>query len=476
MLVLHHHSARYASAELRIVCETFAQILSLQVEAKQRAATAVLLGDMSRKRQDLVTRLGGASEIGGVLASWDLPGYVGASGAVVSLDGRFHFMGETPPPGEVIALVEWLDGTNGSLFETHHLAALYPPAGQFAGIASGLLAIRLSRGPRDYVLWFRREIGRTVRWAGDPSKPIRADRHGERLTPRGSFAEWLEVTKMQSVPWSEVDLEAAEALRVLLLESVLKGADLVRRERAIEAAKVVAEELERRVAQRTEQLRALVADLEATEDRQRRQIARDLHDDLGQTLAVARIRLSVLCDDCTGAVRERANEVGALIDRASGAIRSLASQLAPEVLQVLGLIPALEWLGEEMEQTLGLKVSLVDDGQPKPLAQDTRSVLYRAVRELLINVSRHAHTDAALVESECLGDRIVIRVSDSGIGFDAGLVFAAPRRGLGLINLQERLAMIGGAAEVHSTPGEGSYSVLTAPLESTDTPPPELRK
>ena len=212
------------------------------------------------------------------------------------------------------------------------------------------------------------------------------------------------------------DGSAGEALRVLLLETVLKNAELLRRERALEATKVMAEELERRVALRTDQLRALVADLEATEDRQRRQIARDLHDDLGQTLAAARIRLTLLGEDDRSDIRARASEIGALIDRASGAIRSLASQLAPDVLHELGLIPALEWLCEDMERTFGLRVRMFDDGDPKPLAQETRSILFRAVRELLINVSRHAQTDSALVECECQDERVIIRVADSGIG------------------------------------------------------------
>jgi light-regulated signal transduction histidine kinase (bacteriophytochrome) len=476
MLVLHHYTPRYPSAALRIVCETFAQILSPQIEAKLKVENAFLLSDTRRIREDLIARLNGASEIGGALASWDLLSYVGATGAVVCLDGRLHFVGETPTPAEIGALVAWLSGIHRPLFATQHLAGAYPPAAQYAAIASGVLAVGLSREPRDYVLWFRREIGRTVRWVGAPNKLIGADRHGVRLTPRGSFAEWLEVTKMQAAPWSEVDLEAAEALRVLLLESILRGADLARRERAIEATKAMAEELERRVAQRTDLLRALVADLEATEDRQRRQIARDLHDDLGQTLAAARIRLTALCDDRRDDVRLQANEVGALIDRASGAIYSLASQLAPDVLHELGLIPALEWLGEDIERTFGLRVNMVDDGYPKPLAQEARSILYRAVRELLINVSRHALTDSATVESECQDQRIIIRVSDSGVGFDTARVFGEPRRGLGLLSLQERLALIGGSAEVHSVPGEGSHCVLTAPLEGAGSLPMEPRR
>ena len=173
---------------------------------------------------------------------------------------------------------------------------------------------------------------------------------------------------------------------------MLKSVDLARRERAFEATRATAEELELRVAQRTEQLRALAADLEAAEDRERRQIARDLHDDLGQTLAAARIRLAALCDDARGDVRARATEVGALIDQANNAIRSLAAQLAPAVLHELGLVAALEWLSEEIERTFQLSVTIADDGRDKPLSQEARSILYRAVRELLINVAKHAQT------------------------------------------------------------------------------------
>lgn len=473
MLVLHHYSPRHLSADLRIACETFAQILSLHIEAKAQAETATLQNEARRAREELFGDLQGDGDIGAILASGNLLRYLGATGAVVYLEGQLHLLGDTPAASQILPLVQWLNLINRPLFATEFLASEYAPAASFSAIASGMLAVGLSRVPRDYVLWFRPEIGRTVRWAGDPSKPTKVDRHGARLTPRGSFAEWLEVTKMRAVPWSDVDLEAAEALRVLLLESVLKGVDLARRERAIQATKTMAEELERRVAQRTEQLRALAADLEATEDRERRQIAHDLHDDLGQTLAAARIRLTSLCNDERGEIRATANEVGVLIDRANEAIRSLASQLAPDVLHELGLAPALEWLGEEIERTFGLKVTVIDDGEPKPLAQEARSILYRAVRELLINVAKHAQTDSASVEVECVDERILIRVSDAGVGYDAAVVFAGPRRGLGLISLHERLSLIGGTAEVRSAPGDGTVAVLTAPLEAADPQPAE---
>jgi signal transduction histidine kinase len=386
------------------------------------------------------------------------------------MQGRTRALGATPPADAVTALIAWLNGMNRPLYATDRLSAEYPRAAEFAAIGSGLLAVGLSHEPRDYVLWFRPEIGRTVRWAGNPAKQMKVDRHGARLTPRGSFAEWLEVTRFQSAAWSGVDLQAAEALRVVLLENVLKSIDMERQERELETTRAMAEELERRVVQRTAQMHALASDLEAAEDRERRQIARDLHDDLGQTLAAARIRLATLCDDRRADVQHKAREVGALIDEASRSIRSLASQLAPAVLNELGISPALDWLGEEIVRTFSLRVSVVDDGSPKSLTQDARSIVYRAVRELLINVAKHAGTDSAEVESITLrsesgGNILRIRVTDNGRGYDPELVNARPHRGLGLISIRERLALIGGTAEIRTAPGAGTRSVLTVPLD-----------
>jgi light-regulated signal transduction histidine kinase (bacteriophytochrome) len=464
MLVLHHYAPRHAPADLRAACETFSQILSLHVESRLQTEASVQRANKRSILEALVDRLTGGANIGAALACPELLRYIEAGGAVVYFEGQLYRVGETPAELQLRALLQWLNGIERPLFETERLSSAYPPAAQFASVASGLLAVGLSRIPRDYVLWFRPEIGSTVRWAGDPSKPTKVDRHGARLTPRGSFAEWLEVTRMQSAEWSEVDLEAAEAMRVVFLETVLKSVDLARREREFEAARNAAVVLEQRVAQRTEQLRALAAKLEAAEDRERQQIARDLHDDLGQTLAAAQIRLASLCDDESGAVRAKASEVGALIDRASQAIRSLAAQLAPAVLHELGLYAALEWLSEEMERTFGLKVAVVDDGYSKPLSQETRSILYRAIRELLINVAKHAQTDSAIVECERHAQNILVRVSDSGIGYDTGAPEALPQRGFGLMTIRERLSSIGGLVQIRSTIQDGTVVELTASL------------
>ena len=281
--------------------------------------------------------------------------------------------------------------------------------------------------------------------------------------------DWFLVAKIDR---AEILAEALEnaawivAACVLALLGSAVGAFLLRERRALEMAR--AEQL--RDAQRTEQLHRLGAELEAAENRERRQIARDLHDDLGQTLAAARIRLAALCNDEREDVRRTASEVDALIDSADLSTRSLAARLVPAVLYELGLCPALEWLGEEIERTFGLKVIVVDDGSPKPLSQEARSILYRAARELLINVAKHARTDAAIVETLREGERIVVRVSDAGVGFDPAPLSAAPQRGqgLGLVSVRERLSFIGGTAEVRSVPGDGTIAVLSAPLATDE--------
>jgi len=464
MLVLHHYSPRHVSADLRVACETFAQMFSLHIEARMQAETSALRIGTRSILEELIARLMNANDIAAALAVPELLRYVGASGAVIYVEGAMHCVGDTPERAQILALVHWLNGLSLPLFATEHLSVDYPQAAGFSVVASGLLALGVSRVPRDYVLWLRPEVGVTVRWAGDPSKSIQWGPLGPRLTPRGSFAEWLEEKKMQSSPWSEVDLEAAEALRVILLERMLQIAELRRREREFAAVQIAAEELETRVAQRTEQLRVLTSQLEAAESRERQQIARDLHDDLSQTLAAARIRLSDLCGHERQQVRETAAEVGALIDLANNSIRSLAAQLSPAVLYELGLSPALDWLGEEIEHIFGLKVSVVDDGQPKPLSQETRSILYRAVRELLINVAKHARTGRARVESERRADRIWIRVVDDGIGYDQAQTEAEANRGIGLLSVRERLSLIGGTAQVLSTPEAGTVAMLSAPL------------
>lgn len=231
---------------------------------------------------------------------------------------------------------------------------------------------------------------------------------------------------------------------------------------------VLALELEKRVAERSEQLRALGARLEAVESRERRQIARDLHDDLGQTLAAVRIRLTPLETDARDDVRAAAQGLAALVERADESMRTLATRLAPAALYEFGLGPALQSLADELERDFALEVAIDDDGLPKPLSQSARSILFRAVRELLINVAKHAATRDAVVDCRRDGDSILLQVSDAGTGFDSESPKIKSGTQLGLPGIRERIALIGGSLQVVSAPGKGTKAIIRAPLSTAE--------
>lgn len=211
-----------------------------------------------------------------------------------------------------------------------------------------------------------------------------------------------------------------------------------------------------------ERERGFALQVAEAEDRERRRIAHDLHDDLGQILAAAQIRLAQLCRGGDAEAAAQAGDVLALVDLAASSTRSLAQQLAPAVLDELGLVPALEWLADELAQRFALDVRIDDDGVPKPLRPLARSVVYRCARELLINVAKHAGCGTATLQLRAVGATLWVRVRDSG----RGLVPAAAEGGLGLRMVRERINAVGGRLEVRSAPGGGCEAVLQVPLDA----------
>ena len=229
-------------------------------------------------------------------------------------------------------------------------------------------------------------------------------------------------------------------------------------------------ELQRHIDERTTQLRALVAELEGTEFRERENLARDLHDDLGQLLAAARIRLLPLVQSTDPAVQATATALDALIARANSATRTLAANLAPAALHERGLGAALHSLAEDVERTFPIHIEVIEFGDPESLTDVTRSILYRAARELLINAAKHAKSDRATVEFEADGSDIVLRVIDDGIGLDPTVQVTAAPTGSGLATIRQRLRLIGGSFELLSRPGEGTTAVLRAPMREPPRP------
>lgn len=213
-------------------------------------------------------------------------------------------------------------------------------------------------------------------------------------------------------------------------------------------------------------LQAMSFELAMAEERERRKLAQDLHDDLGQLVAVVGIKLSTLIRDAGDGARAQAlREIAELLVRANKLIHSLAFQLSPPVLDDLGLVPAMHWLAGEMQALYGLEVRIHDDGLPKSLDRRGNAILFRAVRELLINVARHANVARAELGMRHASNDLLVEVSDAGRGFDPeAMAKALYSSGFGLLSIQERMDQLGGTMMVAAKPGHGTSVTLTLPL------------
>jgi two-component system CheB/CheR fusion protein len=226
--------------------------------------------------------------------------------------------------------------------------------------------------------------------------------------------------------------------------------------------------LEERVMIRTAQLRSMAFALSVAEEGERRVVAADLHDDLGQTLALIRVKLDMLVKHSSGGPLEAGlREITALVEAADERVRSLVFQLSPPVLSELGLPAALAWLADEMQRIYGLKVELSDPQRPQLTDPVARTIVFRAARELLINVARHAKVTATRVDVQEIDGEVRITVADSGGGFDVNetLARAAAAGHFGLVSVRERLEFVGGKLEIRSIPNAGTEATIAMPNE-----------
>ena len=222
-----------------------------------------------------------------------------------------------------------------------------------------------------------------------------------------------------------------------------------------------------------QQLRSLASELSLAEERLRRRIAAELHDHIAQNLAISKIKLESLADNAEPDLVKSLNEVNSLISQTIEATRSLTFEISPPVLYELGFEAAVKWLAKQTRQRFGLEVEFADDGKPKPLNTDIRVLLFQAVRELLVNVVKHARAKKAKVFTCRIQKNIQVTVEDNGVGFDAEAISAVKdpaKGGFGLFNIRERLDQIGGSVIIDAKAGKGTQITLTAPVEKQEKP------
>ena len=324
------------------------------------------------------------------------------------------------------------------------VAALLPPAWQHPGLAAGRI----------------RCAGRSWSTPGFRETPWLLV---EAFRLRGGETGAVEVAYLEAPPGAGDDpfLPEERELIASLAEMLRAHFQHRRDDAAILAAN---QHLEHQVAARTAGLRRLAAEVCLAEARERRRIAGEMHDHLGQALAVIRLRLQNLRGDAVlGGHGGTLDELIALSDQAIRFTRGLTFELSPPVLYELGLGPALEWLGEDAGRRHGLRVRVRDRAR-RPLPDDLKVMLWTSARELLHNVVKHADARRVDIRLECAGGGIELAVADDGRGFAPDRTPREAGDHFGLFSIEERLRQLGGSLRIDTAPGRGASVVLSAPL------------
>jgi len=219
------------------------------------------------------------------------------------------------------------------------------------------------------------------------------------------------------------------------------------------------------------QLRALASEITIAEEQERRRIAIELHDYIIQDLGLSKIKLGELvqrlsADDCL----HLAEETRVLVEGIIKESRSLVFDLSLPVLYDLGYVAAIKWLAEQTEKKLNIPCEVQDDGQSKPMNKEMQVLLFKAVRELMNNISKHAHANEVNILINRVNGQINTSVQDDGVGFDPAHIelYRGESLKFGLFGIKERLNLLNGLVKISSTPGSGTIITLTAPLEIDD--------
>jgi PAS domain S-box-containing protein len=212
-------------------------------------------------------------------------------------------------------------------------------------------------------------------------------------------------------------------------------------------------------------LRSLASELQLAEERERRRIAGDLHDSIGQILALSKWEVARLEKSAPVKIATSLKAVANQLDTAVKQARTLSFELSPSVLYDLGLEVALEDLAERFSRERKILCRFENNGGREPLPDAVKVLLYRSVRELLINVTKHANAKAVKVSLDRTGNELCVTVEDDGDGFDPSILNTSSRRprGFGVLNIQERLRHVGGRFEIQSGGGRGTKVTLVAP-------------
>lgn len=219
------------------------------------------------------------------------------------------------------------------------------------------------------------------------------------------------------------------------------------------------------IQQYQKKLRKLNLEITLIEERERRRIAENLHDSLGQTLSLAYIKLSAIDNrEFQTETQLKINEIYSLLSKAINESRNLTYDLSPPILYELGLIPTFKWKLDQIEKSHNIRTHLIEGEINLQIKNEIAIFIYRIVNELLQNILKHASATRIVIETVQVNNKYVIIVQDNGVGFDKAKLNGNNMDGFGLLSIKERLESFKGRLYLKSEPGNGTIAKIEIPL------------
>jgi signal transduction histidine kinase len=284
--------------------------------------------------------------------------------------------------------------------------------------------------------------------------------------------------------WDQYRWHAAGALLVIVTQSLLLAVLLVERKHRRRAQSALGERQEelvrvnaelrgrtREVEVRNAQVRTLAGKLITAQEQERAQIARELHDEVGQSLTIVKLGLDTMrSTDDPASLPELIDEASTLAGRALDQVRDLSLLLRPSLLDHLGLEAALRWLVNSQAKRVGYRATFTAQRLQPPPPQDAAITCYRVAQAALTNVARHASAHNVDVDLRAADGYLRLMIYDDGVGFDLPTMQARARDGgsMGLLSLEERARLVNGRLTIESTPGKGTTLTLNLPYTAAD--------
>ncbi|WP_349998529.1 ATP-binding protein [Stenotrophomonas lacuserhaii] len=460
----HNQFPRRVPYHVRTACEFIGQILSLQIALKERALAVEERIARRAIQVRLLGRMAGDEDFMAALGrdQKSLLDLTGATGAAIVHRGQCVLLGQTPGQTDVNALVDWLTRHHPAedVFHTDALPAIWPEAAAFAELASGVMAISISQLHDSFVLWFRAEVMRTVRWGGEPRKAA----VDGRLSPRLSFEAWKETVREQSTPWQDVDRDAAIELRTAIVDIVLRKAE--------------------EMAELNEQLLRSNKELEAFSY----SVSHDLRAPFRHIVGYSELLGSSAADKLTdtekrflATIVESAKSAGTLVDDLLSFSQMGRSSMGLVSVDVATLV-------EDVRRNLVMETggrSITWSIAPLPRVEADSSMLRLVWQNLLgnaIKFTRDSAEPTIEIGHEDNGSEHVFHVRDNGCGFDMRYVdklFGVFQRlhhadefegtGIGLANVHRIVSRHGGRTWAEGEPGVGATFHFTLPYSQRGT-------